>query len=368
MAARRVCMVGGGSFGTAMARVMASRCGADPTFCSEVAMWVRREEQASEINTHHTNSQYVGDAVLPPNLVASTALADVVAGADVVVLAVPHQFLPAVSGEIRSAIATTHHDAGRRQRVQVCSLLKSFAFDQATKEISPLSASIAGQLGGVDVSVLMGPNIYREMAADQFAEATLGYSPGNEAGGELLRQLFTTGLFSVTKCDDLVGVEMAGALKNCITLGCGFSTGLGMGMNTKTAIMRVGHAEISRFAREYFGAQTSTADEACGMGDLVLSCVVGRGQQLAAAFVVAKGAGQSDVTWEALEGDLFQGMKLPDHGNIREVGEFLAARGEADRFPLLQGIYAIAWEGAEPASILGALRAATAVSAQHRRT
>ena len=254
--ATRVCILGGGSFGSAVARIMAARCSSDEHFDTAVKWWVRRPELAAEINTQRTNRQYAGDTVFQDNLVAGVGVAEAVAGCGVVVLAVPHQFLDALLPEVGRALA-----AG----AQVCSLIKSFAFDETTKAIAPLSVHIAEQLGGAEVSVLMGPNIYGEMLQDQFAEATLGYRCGNQHGGELLTRLFTTEHFSVGASEDLVGVEMCGALKNCITLGCGFCSGQGLGMNAKAAVMRRGHLEISRLAQRFFNAQAGTAEPRANM-------------------------------------------------------------------------------------------------------
>jgi glycerol-3-phosphate dehydrogenase (NAD+) len=95
----------------------------------------------------------------------------------------------------------------------------------------------------------MGPNIYTEMAKDEFAEATIGVK--GEENAELLKQLFTTEAFKVEVTDDVIGVDLCGSLKNCITLGCGYTKGLGLGYNTRTALIRAGHIEIGRFCTTF---------------------------------------------------------------------------------------------------------------------
>jgi glycerol-3-phosphate dehydrogenase len=97
---RKVCILGGGSFGTVIARVLgqslAEASKSEDLFESNVSWWVRRQTLADEINTKHTNQQYTGDSQIPKNVVADSSLANVVKDANIIVLAVPHQFLDGV--------------------------------------------------------------------------------------------------------------------------------------------------------------------------------------------------------------------------------------------------------------------------------
>lgn len=345
-------MIGGGSYGTAVARIMAEAVHAHPAeFADQVKMWVRRQEVADEINTCHTNKQYTGDTIIPSNVVATTSIAEAVAGSGVVVLGVPHQFLGALLSSIRDSLLPG---------AQIVSLIKSFGCDKSTGEIGPLSQSLSVQLGSAEVSVLMGPNIYTEMVHNLYAEATIGCRLENRTGQALMTELFCTPNFGVAVSPDVVGVELCGTLKNCITLGCGFCVGLRLGMNTKSAVIRLGHKEIVRFCCQFFeGVHEATFSEACGIGDLVLSCTVGRGQRLAAAFVSQTASPRK--SWAELEVETLNGQKIPDWHTINEVHQFLTSHNALPAYPLMDAIYQVAYQSSNGAdAIVSALRTSLA--------
>ena len=225
-ARHRVTILGGGSFGSVMARILGNSVADESKrtddgqrlFAAHVSWWVRRKDQADEINSKHTNEKYLGPGVsLPANLLARTDLVASVSGATIVVLAVPHEYLDVLLPELRPALS-----AG----VQIISLCKGLRYEPLQGAIVPLTQHISTVLGGVATSVLAGPNIYHEMAKDQFAEATLGYDEANAAAAVDLASLFSTPLLSVEPVADKIGVDMCGALKNCITLSCGFVIGM----------------------------------------------------------------------------------------------------------------------------------------------
>lgn len=387
----RVAAIGGGSFGTCIARIAATAVQANvrnvsatelrrsyaeggndcdvPCFDTTVRMWVRREALAEEINTQRTNTQYLGAlARLPQNIFASTNLTEVAAAADVLILGVPHQFLPRLLPELAPVVTPT---------AQVVSLIKSFDYNPVTSELSSLAERISMELGGAQTSVMMGPNIFREMCGGpqvEFAEATIGCCPSNTRAVQLLPQVFSTPEFSVRVVHDVVGVELCGALKNCVTLSCGFLVGFGLGHNAKAAAIRAGHREIVRFGAEFFNVDETLFSEACGIGDLVLSCTVGRGQMVAAKFIeetaeqsfacadaaqqpaVATRVATSCNRWSALEQSLLNGQKLPDWHTIQEVYAFLSKREALHRYPFLATTYRVGFEGAGVSELLDSMR------------
>lgn len=124
-----------------------------------------------------------------------------------------------------------------------------------------------------DCSVLMGANVANEVAAKDFCEATIGYR--NKQNALLLQKLFDAPTFSIQIANDVPGVELCGALKNIVALGAGFVDGIGMGGNTKAAVMRIGIKEMSKFIR-YFYRESSedTMFESCGVaGNDIISLV-----------------------------------------------------------------------------------------------
>jgi len=323
-----------------MARVIARAVRTNPDrFEPTVDWWVRRADQAAEINQERTNQAYLGpDCTIPDNLRASTDLDAVVAGAGVLVLGVPHQFLDGLYPQLRGRLAPG---------AQVLSLCKGLYIRDG--DITPLSQRIAAETG-YETSLLAGPNLYPEMAADLYAEATIGYAPSNR-DAELLRALCTTDSFSVELVDDLVGVDMCAALKNCIAIASGLGSAT-MG-NTRSAIIRRGGQEIAALCAQFFpSVKPTTFGEACGIGDLMLTCSVGRGQKLAAAFAAAGGK----TGWDELSRELLGGMQIPDLHNLRAVGTFLRARGALDDYPLLAAAHRVAFDGAPPSDVVASLQ------------
>jgi len=260
-----------------------------------------------------------------------------------------HVCIMALPGEFVADSLGVLHDVLAPQAV-IVSLIKSLRIDDGRPV--PYSEVMRKAMPGKIMAALMGPNLYKEMARDEFAEATIGCD--QEHVWPMLKQLFETPTFHVQFDKDLVGVEMCGCLKNTITISCGIGKGLGYGGNVQAAIMRRGLLEIGAFLQEFFKVDCDILFQACGFGDLVLSCSVGRGQSLAHAFVSNGGR----KSWDELEQEMMGGMKLPDLHNVAAVNELLSKLpGGLSRYPLLAMTYQIAFQSAAPARILEALKA-----------
>lgn len=354
-------VLGAGSFGSVVARVMAQ---SEAT--GDVRMWARRADLCEEINTRRTNQQYLGpDSYFSPKVQAFPDVADALRGASIVVVGVPSAFLPALLGDLQK------HRAAMTGDVAFVSLIKSLHHDghgRLTTTCEELAQHLDEGISGspaAPVMALMGPNIYTEMARDEFAEATLGHLPADSAVAAQVRKAFMTDVFSTSLCDDRTGVELCGGLKNVVSLAAGFCEGLGQGANTRAAVIRAGLREMSRFAKQY-GAPGVRDDtfyrEAAGMGDLVLTCIAGRGRGLAAEFVRAYeregpccSEEESSKRWARLEEETLNGMRIPDWHNARIVKEVSASLSPA--YPLFAAVYEVAYGSAPPACILQALKA-----------
>lgn len=195
----------------------------------------------------------------------------------------------------------------------------------------------------------MGANLAREVALGQFCESTLACDFGKKTD-EATRRVFSADTFSVQHCKDVAGTEVCGALKNVVALGAGFVDGLGLGENTKAALLRVGLVEMMDFAECFFGnVRRSTFLESCGVADLITTCYGGRNRKCAEAFSRSAAPHQTPQDcrrlWGNIEKELLHGQQLQGTLSTDEVYASLRMHHLTDRFPLFSMIYEIAFEG-----------------------
>jgi glycerol-3-phosphate dehydrogenase (NAD+) len=339
MMAKKVCLVGSGNWGSAIARIIGDNTMArQDIFQPMINMWVFEEEVNGRklteiINTDHENVKYLPGYKLPHNIVAVPDLLEAVHDADIFIFCVPHQFLGRMLASIKAQ--------GIKKDALAVSLIKGIDFDQNG---IVLISNIIRQALGIDCSVLMGANVANEVAAGDFCESTLGCSDLRH--GAVLQDLFNAPTFRVQVALDPHGVEMCGALKNVVALGAGFSDGLHYGGNTKAAIIRIGLNEMKKFCFKYFdGVKEDTFFESCGIADLITTCFGGRNRKCAEAFVKTK------TTWEELENTMLNGQKLQGTLTAKEVYQILKDHNSEDQFPLFTAIYRVAFESADPKTI-----------------
>ncbi|KAI9218029.1 NAD-dependent glycerol-3-phosphate dehydrogenase N-terminus-domain-containing protein [Blastocladiella britannica] len=334
----KVCLIGSGNWGSAIAKIVGRNVLAHPTeYDSEVKMWVFEEKINGEnltdiINAKHENVKYLPNIKLPTSVRAVPDLVETCKDATILVFVVPHQF---VKGICRDLLGKIRPDA------KAVSLIKGV--DVTASGLTLISDLIKQQLN-VDVSVLMGANIANEVAEENFSESTLGYSDPDNA--EVLRKIFHTPYFRISCVGDVAGVEICGALKNVVALGAGFVDGLKYGDNCKAAIIRLGLLEIKKFAKTFYtGVVDATFLESCGVADLITTCYGGRNRRVAEAMIT------TGKSLEVLEKEMLNGQKLQGTLTAKEVHQILTARKLTHEFPLFTTVYRIAFE-ALPASHL----------------
>ena len=328
-------IIGSGNWGSAIAKIIGRNLLMKEGFDPEVRMWVFEEEVevggetrklTEVINGDHENVKYLPGIKFTENVIADPDVTTAVKDATMLVFVMPHQFLARTCPKI----------TGMAPGCRAVSLIKGIEFEEEGPLL--ISKMIKDEMGGMDVSVLMGANVANEVAQDEFCESTVGYS--DEANGAAFVRLFDCPTFRVGSINDVAGTELCGALKNVVALGAGFCDGLGLGGNTKAAIIRIGLAETAKFAKMFFdGIKDETFMESCGLADLVTTCFGGRNRKCAEAF--AKGEGD----WEKIEADLLNGQKLQGTITAKDVSTVLKAKGLEAEFPLFTRINAIAFEG-----------------------
>ncbi len=289
----RLSVIGGGSWGTTVAHLASHQV---PTL-----LWARRPELADEINLHHTNERYLPGYRLHHELRATSNLAEAVEQADVIVMGVPSQ-------GFRSALEQVA--VHLRAWVPVLSLTKGL--EQGTQ--LRMTQVINELLPGHPAAVLTGPNLAKEILAGNAAAAVV--ATPDPVVADYLQQIFHMNLFRVYTNPDVIGCEVAGALKNVIAIAAGMADGLQAGDNTKATVITRGLAELCRLG-EAMGGQFTTFSGLAGMGDLLATCSspqsrnrhvgeqLGRGrtieQIIADMNMVAEGVKTSRVVMELAE-------------------------------------------------------------------
>src|SRR3954463_12794819 len=244
----KVVVLGGGSWGTTVASICARR---GPTL-----QCVRSQATAKDINEQHRNSRYLGNDVdLSDTLRATTDFAEAANCADVVVMGVPSHGFRGVLTELAKEL---------RPWVPVVSLVKGL--EQGTN--MRMSQIIDEVLPGHPAGILAGPNIAREVA-DGYAAAAVLAMPDQHLAARLA-ELFRTKRFRTYTTDDVVGVEMAGALKNVYAIAVGMGYSLGIGENTRAMVMARAIREMSKMG-EAAGGHRDTFAGLAGIGDLIVT-------------------------------------------------------------------------------------------------
>lgn len=245
-----VAVVGAGSWGTTLASLLAAR--------NEIRLWTRDPAVAQEVRTDHRNSAYLPGFELHPRLTATTDLSEALAGAELVVLAVPSKYF-------RSVIS----DAA--QLIEPSSAVISVAKGIEVGTGSRMTEVVLAECGHdpARVGALSGPNLAKEVLSGQPSFSVLAI-PDDELAGRL-RRVLTTSTFRVFTNRDVVGCEIGGAVKNVLAIAAGVADGLGFGWNTKAALITRGLTEMARLGIA-LGAQPITFLGLAGNGDLTATC------------------------------------------------------------------------------------------------
>jgi glycerol-3-phosphate dehydrogenase (NAD(P)+) len=244
-----VAVIGAGSWGTTVASLAAAQA---PTI-----LWARRAEAAEEIAAAHTNSRYLGDAQLDPTLRATADLEEAVSAADVLIVGIPSHGFRATLLEM-----VPHMRPGS----PVISLSKGLEPETRLR----MSEVVAEETPGHPAGVLTGPNLAKEVLAGQSAAAVVAMP--DEQSARQLQEVLSRDLFKLYRSTDVVGAEIAGALKNVFAIAAGIAAGLGSGDNTRALVMCRAIAEMTRLGVA-MGGQPMTFAGLAGIGDLLATCI-----------------------------------------------------------------------------------------------
>ncbi|HEY3219399.1 MAG TPA: NAD(P)H-dependent glycerol-3-phosphate dehydrogenase [Gemmatimonadales bacterium] len=274
----KVAVIGGGAWGTALADLL-TRKG------EQVTLWAREAEVVESVNRQHVNEMFLPGAALAPALRAEGDIGAATRGAETIVSVAPSH---AVRPVMRQAAAVLD---GSKPPL-VVSASKGLDPDRLERPSSVLAEVLPR---GVPVAVLSGPSFAWEVFQQQPTAVVAAATDHGVA--QRVQRVFSTSYFRVYSHTDVVGVELAGALKNVIALAAGILEGLGLGFNTRAALITRGLAEITRLGVT-LGAQPMTFAGLAGMGDLILTATgaLSRNRTLGVAL------GQGQTLEQALAG------------------------------------------------------------------
>jgi glycerol-3-phosphate dehydrogenase (NAD(P)+) len=318
-------VIGAGSWGTALACVLASK--------GPVKLWARSAEVAQAINTTRANPRYQSDLTLPDALVATASLAEAVEGVDLVCLVVPSHAMRDVVGALAPHLPEGVPIVSASKGIENHTLL---TMEEVLTEVLPRGRR-------VDLAFLSGPSFARETMLHMATAVTAAARFPDVA--HLVQYAFTTAWFKVYTTEDVTGVELGGALKNVIAIAAGVADGMGLGHNSRAALLTRGLAEISRLAVKR-GANPLTLAGLAGMGDLVLTCTGGLSRNRHVGIQLGKGRRLAEILGEMNE--VAEGVRTT------ESAHQLALKEEVD-MPVTREVYRILYEDKPPATALADL-------------
>jgi glycerol-3-phosphate dehydrogenase (NAD(P)+) len=245
----KISVIGAGSWGTTLAILLAEKG-------FNIKLWARREELANEIESKRENKQYLPGIKIPSNVIADSSLKNVINGSEIIITAVPSEFLRKMMREIKPyynnqiIVSTTkgleHHTSKRMSQV------------------------IEDEIGKAKIAVLSGPN-HAEEVSIKMPTASVVASKDKRVS-KIVAETLATPYFKLYQLNDVIGVEICGALKNISAIATGVCDGFGFGDNARASIITLGLMEMNNFGR-HFGAKRGTVYGLAGVGDLIATCI-----------------------------------------------------------------------------------------------
>ena len=322
--AQRFAVLGAGSWGTALAMLLADNG-------HSVTLWTHRPEQAEQLNRDRSNERYLPGIKFPDGLTAEGDLAAAIESAQVVLIVVPSHAFRETLTSIKPLLTDRH---------KLC---------WATKGLEPgslklLHQQVEEELGNhMPMAVISGPTFAREVAQKLPGAVTVA-SRNSDYALELARSLHNDHFRAYTG-EDIVGVELGGAVKNVLAIAAGAADGLGFGANARAALIARGVAEIMRLGVA-MGAKHDTFMGLTGLGDLVLTCTDNQSRNRRLGLGLGQGRNKDEVIKEI--GQVVEGINTS-----KEVFQ-LAQRKNVD-MPITEQVYRVIHEGQTPAEAVHAL-------------
>jgi len=279
-----ITFLGGGSFGTALSVMLGKKGYA-------VRIWDRSEATVHDINVKRENINYLPNVVIPSNVNAYIDIKEAINDSEFIVIAVPSHAIREVCALASKYI---HKDM----------IIVNIAKGIEENSFKRLSVVITEELPDNPVVVLSGPSHAEEVAQD--IPTTLVASSANMDYAKRVQDVFMTNKIRIYTNDDIIGIEIGGAVKNIIALAAGISDGIGYGDNSKAALMTRGISEIIRIGTK-LGGKVETFSGLTGIGDLIVTCTSMHSRNRRAGILIGKGATTDEACKEV--GMVVEGVK-----------------------------------------------------------
>jgi glycerol-3-phosphate dehydrogenase (NAD(P)+) len=318
-----VAVIGAGSWGTALANLLAKK-----EF--DVCVWSFEADVAEGINTGHRNPRYLSEVALHPGLHATTSLAESLRDAAYVVSVSPAQH---VRGVMR--------DAAQHMKPDALVVAASKGIETTSLEtMAQVHAAVLPKPAAARACFLSGPSFALEVAQEQPTAVTIASHDADAA--QAAQELFNTPYFRAYTSTDVVGVELGGALKNVVAVAAGMAAGLGLGHNATAALITRGLAEIARLGLR-LGANPMTLSGLAGMGDLILTCTGSLSRNRHVGFELGRGRSIDDVLAEM--------TMIAEGVQTTKAAHALAERAGIE-MPIVAEVHAVLFEGRTAAEAL----------------
>jgi glycerol-3-phosphate dehydrogenase (NAD(P)+) len=321
----RCAVIGAGAWGTALADVLARNQ-------HDVALWALEDDVVASVNGSHVNTRFLAGFSLASSLRATSSLSDALDGAMLVCVATPAQHLRSVIRSARSSLAS-------KAIVSVASK----GIEGGT--LALMSDIVAEEAPDHAVVALSGPSFAAEVAAQQ--PTAIVAASEDLIAAEFVQEAFSNGHLRLYTHDDVIGVELGGSLKNVMAVAAGLVEGVGLGFNSRAALITRGLAEMTRLGTA-LGAQAATFAGLAGLGDLVLTCTGTLSRNRAVGVAVGKGA--------TLEQAL-AGKETVAEGVSTARSALALATREGVEMPIVEMVHRILFDGHSARRAVGELMA-----------
>lgn len=315
----KIGVIGAGSWGTTLANVLAKKG-------YHVTLWVYEKELVGRLQMTGVNDLYLDGITLSPNLSYTNDLAAAAEGCQVLVLVAPSQVMRPVINQLKTRLASD------------C-LLVSAAKGIENDTLMTMS-EVLQEVLGTDVkqrsAFLSGPSFAREVAEEQ--PTAVAVAADNLDVAVQVQKLFSTEYFRVYTNQDVVGVEIGGAIKNVIALAAGVADGLGFNHNARAALITRGLAEMARLG-DALGAQEATFSGLAGMGDLVLTCTGDLSRNRSVGIELGRGRKLDDILKQ---------MRMVAEGVKTTLSAYQLAAKLGVVMPITEQMYLVLYENKDP--------------------